>query len=360
MTNIIGNSAMMMLKDPSSARYIPWSMNEARKAAIHPDSADPLWQRISIEMGRGPTSGAFSLQATQDLLTAKPGQQGNRIGRGAEVWSGALGEWGRRSGRVIDDSFRVAAWRQSAVKMGYRTDAEVKALFKDGAVERPFKGKITHTESKAQKDLAKIRDEAEQLMLDFDSLSPFERSYLQRMIFLYPFLKASAKYPFLFAGERPITAGALTEFGAQGEKFATKEEVLGPRPDLPLWLEGYARGPGGYFNVGSFSPFNQPTQILQSLMALRGPSEVGVQRPADYLNPVYQLLWNLARQQNEYGREVPAEEILRTGLPLPAYLAYPLRKPSSRWKERDFWNTLLRSLRVAPVGVNEGETTPSG
>jgi hypothetical protein len=159
----------------------------------------------------------------------------------------------------------------------------------------------------------------------------------------------------MFAGERPITAGALTEAGAQGAGFAEREEVLGERPELPEWLQGYARGPGGYFNVGTFSPFNQPGQLAQSIMGLRGPTEVGVQRPADYLNPVAQLLWNLARQQNEYGREVPAEEILRTGVPLPAWLAYPLRKPSERWEERDFWNTLLRSFRVAPVGINEGE-----
>jgi hypothetical protein len=360
MTNMIGNSAMLALKDPAAMRFLPWSMNQAVKAAANPSAPDEMWQRISMEMGRGPTSGNFSPQAVRDVLTARPGGSTNRVGQAAEVWSGALGEWGRRSGRVIDDSFRVAAWRQSATKMGYRTDKQVQDLLDDASVRRPFKrgegrGNVLETQTKAEKDLAKIRDEAEQLMLDFDSLSPFERTYLQRAIFLYPFLKASTKYPFMFAGERPITAGALSEFGAQGEKFAEQEDVLGPRPDLPLWLQGYARGPGGYFNLGSFSPFNQPAQLLESAMNLRGPAPIGVQRPVDYLNPAAQLLWNLGRQQNAFGRETPTEEIIRTELPLPAYLAYPLRKPSTRWQERDFWNTLLRSLRVAPVGINEGE-----
>jgi len=354
-TNILGNSGMLMLKDPAAMRYLPWSMKEAAKSASRPEAADPLWQRISVEMGRGPTSGNFSLQASRDILTARPGSQGNKVGKGAEVWSGALGEWGRRSGRVIDDSFRVSAWRQSASKMGYRTDAEVEALLDDASIERPFKGKTLQQQTKAEKDLGKIRDEAEQLMLDFDSMSPWERTYLQRALFLYPFLKASAKYPVMFAGERPITSGVAMEAGAQGEKFAEQEEVLGPRPELPEWLSGYARGPGGFVNVGSFSPFNQPPALLQSLMHLRGPAPVGVQRPTDYLNPLLQLAWSLGRQQNAFGREASAEDIFRTDLPLPAWLAYPMRKPSERWEERDFWNTLLRSLRAAPVGINEGE-----
>jgi hypothetical protein len=354
-TNILGNSGMMMLKDPAAMRYLPWSMKQAATSASRPEAADPLWQRISVEMGRGPTSGNFSIQSTRDVLTARPGSEGNRVGRAAEATSGALGEWGRRSGRVIDDSFRVSAWRQSASKMGYRSDAEVKALLDDVSIKRPFKGKTLQQQTKAERDLAKIRDEAEQLMLDFDSMSPFERTYLQRAIFLYPFLKASAKYPFMYAGERPITSGVAMELGAQGERFAEQEEVLGPRPELPEWLSGYARGPGGYVNVGSFSPFNMPPELLQSLLHLRGPAPVGVQRPLDYANPVMQLLLDMARQQNQYGRESTTEEIVRTGLPLPAWAAYPLRKPSERWEERDFWNTLLRSLRAAPVGINEGE-----
>ena len=361
-TNIIGNTGMMMLKDPAATRYLPWSMKQAGIAASRPEAADPLWQRISVEMGRGPTSGNFSIQSTRDILTARPGSQGNRVGRGAEAWSGALGEWGRRSGRVIDDSFRVSAWRQSASKMGYRSDAEVEALLKDA--ERPFRqekpgdakgNEEVRKREKAEKDLAKIRDEAEQLMLDFDSMSPWERTYLQRAIFLYPFLKASAKYPLMFAGERPITSGVAMEAGAQGAAFAEQEEILGPRPELPEWLSGYARGPGGYVNIGSFSPFNTPPALLQSLLHLRGPAPVGVQKPVGYLNPVAQLIWMLGNQQNAWGREAPTEEILRSELPLPAYLAYPLRKPSERWEERDFWNTLLRSLRAAPVGINEGE-----
>jgi hypothetical protein len=276
-------------------------------------------------------------------------------GRVAEKWSHALGTWGRRSGRVIDDSFRVAAWRQSATKLGYRTDKQVQALFDDASVERPFKGKVLQQESKAEKALGKIRDEAEQLMLDFDSMSPWERTYLQRIIFLYPFMKASAKYPVMFAGERPITAGLVTEAGAQGEKFAEKENVLGPRPDLPLWLAGYARGPGGYVNVGSLSPFNQPTQLLQSLMGIGGPAEVGVQRPGDYMNPLFQMILDMARQQNAYGRDSNVAAIAKDEFPLPAYLRYPIRKPSTQYAERDFWNTLLRSTRVAPVGLSAGE-----
>ena len=93
-TNMLGNTGMMMLKDPSSIRYLPWSMGEAVKAASAPAAGHPLFQRISVEMGRGPMTSTFSEQSLRDVLTAKPGAAGGRTARVAEKWSHALGGWG--------------------------------------------------------------------------------------------------------------------------------------------------------------------------------------------------------------------------------------------------------------------------
>jgi hypothetical protein len=66
-------------------------------------------------------SGSFS--RLPKILSPTPGEEGNLAGRIAANVSGGLGWYGQRSGRIIDDSFRVAAWRMEAQKLGYKTDA---------------------------------------------------------------------------------------------------------------------------------------------------------------------------------------------------------------------------------------------
>ena len=241
--NILGNATMLGLSDPRAARFLLPSMKQARRAAFKPETADPTWRRISTEIGRGPTSGGLSTRPP--LLGREASRRGALPVRVAETGSLAIGEWGRRSGRIIDDAMRVAAWKQVASKFDYTTDAEINKLLDDatgGKLQRaPDEKKPTEAErTKARRDLAAIRDESEQLMLDFDSMTPFEKSVLTRTIFLYPFLKASAKWPFMFLGERPITAGLTAEYARQGGQIT--EDQLGPRPDLPLWMSSAAEG----------------------------------------------------------------------------------------------------------------------
>ena len=126
----------------------------------------------------------------------------------------------------------MAAWKQAAHQRGYKTDEEIADLLDTASGSTT---NLTKAETKAKRELNAIRDEAEQLMLDFDSMTPFERTWMTRAIFLYPFLKASAKYPLMYMGERPIAAGTLGQLGLQSQAFGT--QGLGERPDLPKWLD---------------------------------------------------------------------------------------------------------------------------
>lgn len=371
--NILGNSFMAGVMNPSSYKYITWSMNEARKAAIKEDTADPLWHRISIEMGRGPTAGGLSQRPT---VLGRPGTQIRRavrhpretakaireappgkFGRGAESISNTWMSWGRRSGHIIDDTFRVAAWRATAAKHGVKTEEQIEQLFKDATVStRDMMRTDQKTpQGRAVRKLNSIRDEAEQLMLDFDSMTPFERTWLTRAIFLYPFLKASAKYPVMFAGERPITTGVTGGLALAGGQIATAPEAFGERPELPTWMQGAARiGPDTYVPAGSLAPYAPALGILESIAAIGRKPELGISTPFEYLNPATQLMVQLMQGRTGFGTAAAGPEILRGEAPLPAYLRYPWKKPSKVYAERDWWNTLLRAFR-GPYQVNASE-----
>ena len=234
------------------------------------------------------------------------------------------------------------------------------------SVDDVRRGKLAHLPRKdrrgakrqirAKRELNSIRDEAEQLMLDFDSMTPFEKTYLTRTVFLYPFLKASTKWPFMYAGERPITAGLVGLTGLAGDRAT--ESLYGPRPDLPAWMEGYTQTPWGYWPVGSVAPTAAALGIFESLANIGQKPEVGIQRPFDYLNPGLQMVLNLMQGQTKFGQAATPGAILRGELPLPTlarpYVPVVGRKPSNIYAQRDFWHNLIRALR-GPFQINASE-----
>jgi len=343
--NMVGNLGMQLFNDPRSLRYL--------KDAV--TKRGDLYHRVTVEMGRGPTSAA-----TADVPHIL-GREVRPLGAGrnavvktanaAEWWNHQLGQIGRKTGAMVDDPFRYATWRQEAAKLGYKTDAQVKGLF-DAATHESRRRGLSSTGTKAVNDLNKIRDRAEQLMLDFDSLTPFERNWLTRIIFLYPFMKASAKYPFMYAGEHPFTWGAAAQTSNVGQQFAN--QVLGPRPDLPEWARGYARTPFGYINVGSIDQMSVLAGELQTIFGTGAPTPTGVNRPINELLPGLQMAIELAQSRNRYGREANAGSILRTDFPVPAWLSAFYRQPSALYTGRGTFDALLRSLRLYPFGVDEG------
>lgn len=346
--NMVGNLGMQMFNDPRSLKYLPSAMKNGA-ALARGAKVDPLFERITVEMGRGPTSGGLSPER-RGILGPDLGVSGsNVVGRGAERVSQGMHRIGSNAGAVVDEPFRVAAWRQEASKMGYSTDAQVKALL-DQAVKDTRKRGYMKGGTKALDDLNSIRDKAEQLMLDFDSMTPFERTWLSRIIFLYPFLKASAKYPAMFAGEHPTTFGAAAQTSNVGQQFAN--QVLGPRPDLPLWAQGYARIPGGMANVGSIDQMSVLAGLIESATHVGHKTPVGINSPWEYLAPIMQVAAEAARGQNRYGREAGVGEIVKTDFAVPAWISALYREPSQLYTNRGEYGALLRSLRLAPFGVN--------
>lgn len=365
LSNILGNAFMLTVNDPRAWKYFRWSMKNSFKAGSPgEDLADPLWDRVSIESGRGPLTGSLSQGASQRALGASRGVGTARgaIEGAGEKLSYNYGRYGRKAGRIIDDTFRVATWRQAAAKRGYRSDAQVKKLLDDAYEAPEGRGKFGKLGTRARRDLAGIRDEAENMMLDFDSLTPFEKTYLQRLIFLYPFVRASAKYPFMYAAEHPFAAAVLGQTGTQVNQAAV--DLYGQRPDLPAWAAGWAQAPnflgGGYIPFGNISPYGMPSDLLESIASIGQPGEVGVQRPWGYINPLMQLGMEMAMSKDKWGEDANALQILAQDFPAPSYIGAMLgRKPSAIYSDRSRMAALMRALRVVPFGVDSGYGVPA-
>jgi hypothetical protein len=134
------------------------------------------------------------------------------------------------------------------------------------------------------------------------------------------------------------------------------DEQLGSREGLPQWAEGYARLGGGQFlNIGSIAPIAPFLGIAESALNVGQPAEIGINRPLSYLNPVRQLMFELGRSQNKYGRDANALEILKQDAPLPGYLAQALglHHPSAQYSDQSEWAAILRALRIVPFGMTQ-------
>jgi len=371
--NMAGNSLMMMMSDPRALRFVPWSMKQAIKGFGRGERADPLWNRIAVEMGRGPTAGGLSERPElmgglvdreqgrllsregirnraanyHDLLT---GSKGGLTNRAAQNVSHFWGTMGRGSGKIIDDSWRVAAWRQEAAKLGYKTDKQVEELLNKAVADSRKHGMFA-TNTKALQDLVSIRDSAEQLMLDFDSMTPFEKTWLTRTIFLYPFTRAAVKYPFMYMGERPLTAGLLGQMASQANLYTN--QVLGPPdPNLPTWMQGYARTPWGYAPVSSISSFQPLMSLLGAGENVGGVPTTGIQRPIDFLNPGLNMLIDMAQQQSKFGKSQSMYKTFGQEVPVPAYIRQFFGHPPGKiYANRDIWHTLERAFRL-PFQIN--------
>ena len=342
-SNMGGNFGMQMLNDPRSIRYL--------KDAV--TKRGDLYHRVTSEMGRGPTAGGINPEKNilgREVRQIRQDHLPNTAAAAFEWWNHKLNVAGRKAGAVVDDPFRYATWRQEAAKLGYKTDADVRKLLDQGIRDTRKHG-FRSTETKALQDLNKIRDRAEQLMLDFDSMTPFERTYLTRLIFLYPFLKASAKYPLMFAGEHPLTAGALLQTSNVGGQLADK--VLGSDENLPEWARGYARTPWGRVNIGAVDQASVLAGELQTLMGTGTPTEVGVNRPFNMLHPLVQFAIEAAQSRNRYGRESNLWDIAKSDFPLPSWITATYRDPSQLYTGRSYWDVLLRSLRLYPFQIDE-------
>ena len=153
------------------------------------------FERIALDtlMGRGATE-AFDLRST-------PGQMIN----------GTIGHW---INRAVDTVPRRAAFLHEAHKLGITGDG-LKAMLRDQS-----------------EDALQLKDylsrKAQDAIVNFDRMSPFERDVIARWIFFYPWLRGATRYSARFVLDHPVQAMAI----AMAADYAWDESdaQLGERP----------------------------------------------------------------------------------------------------------------------------------
>ena len=99
-------------------------------------------------------------------------------------------------GEVADQPYRVSVWIAHAKKYGYNTPEEWRKLL-DSERGTP--------EARIRDDIAQSTRED---MIDFNTLSPWERQNISRYFYLWAFTRGFAKWPVTYAREYPGRTGA--------------------------------------------------------------------------------------------------------------------------------------------------------
>jgi hypothetical protein len=87
-------------------------------------------------------------------------------------------------------------------------------------------------------ELFDVVERANENAIDFSRMSPFEKKWMRRIIFFYPWIKASTRYSGHFVAEHPLQSAQYSLAGAQSTE--TQKRLLGA---LPSYLQGVMRGP---------------------------------------------------------------------------------------------------------------------
>jgi len=181
--NAIQNATLLALTQPGAFRHL----GQAVKMQLGSAEEKALFREVAVEAGTVGASAGLPERATSYASRAKATER--KVSQASHKVANVLGD-------VADEPFRVAAWLNYARKYDFDSPDEIRSLINDPK----------H---------AKLRDEISQRvredLLDFDAATPAERKVINRILFLYPFMRASAKWPFMYGREYPVrTALAAT------------------------------------------------------------------------------------------------------------------------------------------------------
>lgn len=266
-------------------RFLTNAATNIMQGSLRPDEATKnflLWKKLSPEM--------------QDRLVAAAGQQGfaalpseagfeGPISRG--VSAGARGG-ARVWARLADSRFRANSLLYELRKVGYDSPEKVSSAL--DAIQRNGKGLPAHEWSRLSAAFRRADREA----ISYDRLNEFEKRYLARAVWFYPWVKGSSVWTVRSVLEHPYKMAAAGNLGAQGRKEQLNE--LGPVPSYEQGLIDVGGGKHGLPNTVDMSTFS-PVGTLGQLLNV--PEVKG--SLAQQLNPALGSLLDYAHGTNSYG-----------------------------------------------------------
>ena len=186
---------------------------------------------------------------------------------------------------------RRAAWVAAARRHGYRTKADIKRLREDPSLEK-IKNQIGY--------------EAEDAMVRFRGLTPFERDVLSRVIFLYGWTRGATRWLWNFATEKPVLADITYHAGNEAAEWI--EEKLGVVPDymrtlVPWGSKMKKRGVmvQQVRDLRSINPISTGAEVLEAgANLLRGDPQAAGAQVSDMLSPALKIPFEVATGYNTF------------------------------------------------------------
>jgi hypothetical protein len=153
----------------------------------------------------------------------------------------------------------------------------------------------------AWQKLNQAAQRANDAMVDYERLTPFERNIVSKVLFVYPWVKGSARYTARFPLEHPVLTGGLA--------VAAKEQQEN-RPEGPFYIESTVMIPewfpylgGKVWDPATILPFKTPIDAARGALSLVTDIE-GAPEFADELNPLISSGISAITGRDEFGREL--------------------------------------------------------
>jgi hypothetical protein len=249
--NLLGNLALnLMQQGPFAIMNLPRAAFLARE--LGPDAATA----VDYYMGRG----IMHLGETSVI---------------GQNYSATVSNW---LGAVIDVVPRRAAFLHEAWAMGFRSGEDVEQLLGNQAFAD---------------ELYEVVQRANDAIIDYERLSPFERKYLQRILFIWPWIRGATRYTYRFPQEHPIQAMAFA-FALERQQ-AMADEQLGDRPwyakfNIPIGeVERFGQEYPLVLNPKQIVPFTTPYDFA-SVLTSWAQGDPTNQSPIEQLQPFWPAL----------------------------------------------------------------------
>jgi hypothetical protein len=293
--NLLGNFALNIIQQGFAA-----PVNLGRAARINAELTGKAVSTMDALIGEG---AARAIAA-----------QGGPLAELSQAWSSQIG-------RIVDVVPRRASFLHEAARAGYRSTREVEELLTNPA---------------RREDLVRVSREANSEMVDFNRLGLFERDFVRRVIFFYPWVKGSTVYGARMLGEHPGMFAAMAAAGKLGE---TVTQGLGDVPSYAqgIFPSGGERSPGVPMVIQpqAASLLGSPAQVAQTVAGLFQGDVPSSFQTIGSTTPAISSLAALATGINSFGENPRGQSNFGTALEelygVPQVtLAQRLRDPPSK------------------------------
>lgn len=192
-------------------------------------------------------------------------------------------------GKLADQPFRDAAFLHEARRMGYNSMSDVDHLF-DTARAGGARGEEAYAK------IARMGNRAQEEVVKFKELNPTERALATNMLFVWNWVRGSARYAARFPLQHPIQGAAYTHAAPIGNSWVDKQTG-----GMPWFMAGSipvgrkANGDPIMINPFALNPLGTSVQlgrdVMGSIKALTHPEDFNKYADStllDLTNPVIQ------------------------------------------------------------------------